>query len=337
MNAIIRDRLPVLALTIGDVNGIGPEVLMKALARPEAHDVCRPSVVGSRAVLATYSHRIQCGPIEHTIDGLACGGRVVPVIDIPTDAVVTPGEIDSRVGRLAGEAIRIAALMAMEGTVDAVVTMPISKIALNAGGFAFPGHTEMLADMAGGHPLMVLVAPSMRVAVATGHDAIADVAPRISWTLIENRVRTLERSLRHDFGISRPRIAVLGLNPHAGEHGLIGREEVEVIQPTVNRLASDGIDVIGPLPADGFFARYIPGEFDGVLAMYHDQGLIPVKIAARGGGVNFTAGLPIVRTSPDHGTAMSIAGIGIADYTSTLEAIYTASEIAMRRRNTTAE
>lgn len=325
-------RLPRIVLTVGDINGIGPEVMMKALADPEVHERCQITIVGSRHLLAAYSHRTQCGPIEHTDEGIAAGGRIVPVIDIPTETRINFGEIDARAGKLAGDAILQAVRMVAQGEFEAVVTMPISKKALNAGGYDFPGHTELIAATVGGTPLMILMTSGMRVALATAHLPIAEVSNRISWTLVETSIRALLQSLRSDFGIDRPRVAVLGLNPHAGEHGTIGREEAEIISPTVDRLIAEGLDVTGPVAADGFFARFIANEYDAILAMYHDQGLIPLKMLARGSGVNFTAGLPVIRTSPDHGTAFSIAGLGIADEHSVVQAIASATEIVAQRK-----
>jgi 4-hydroxythreonine-4-phosphate dehydrogenase len=177
----------------------------------------------------------------------------------------------------------------------------------------------------------MLITRGLRVAIVTIHAALRDVPEMITWPRLEMRTRQLVRSLQEDFGIERPRIAVLGLNPHAGEDGLIGREETEVIAPTLRSLRSEGLLLDGPLPADGFFARFSPGEYDAVLAMYHDQGLIPLKLFARGAGVNFTAGLSIVRTSPDHGTAFGIAGHGIADERSVVEAVETAAEVFRMR------
>ncbi len=327
------DELPRIAITVGDINGIGPEVMMKALTNPGVHERCHITVVGSRHLLAAYSHRTHCGPIEYTEEGLAAGGRIIPIVDLPSDARISLGEIDARAGRLAGDAICHAVDMTAQGGFDAVVTMPISKKALNAGGYDFPGHTELIASRIGGTPLMILMTEGMRVALATVHVPIASVPSLISWTLIEERIRGLHRALRHDFGITSPRIAVLGLNPHSGEHGTIGREEAEIISPTVDRLAAEGLDVTGPLPADGFFARYMPGTYDAILAMYHDQGLIPLKMTAAGAGVNCTAGLSIVRTSPDHGTAFSIAGLGIAEEKSVLQAIEAAAAIVLQRKN----
>ncbi len=321
-----------IALTMGDANGIGPEVLVKALAEPGRLDAISPIVIGNHDLLASYVDLLPNLRAALNADGLLINGHTIPIVDIPTEATLHIGENDARAGRLAGDAIRHAVGMVRGGDADALVTMPISKRAFNAGGYDFPGHTEFLASICGGVPLMILMTSTLRVAIATVHCPIAHVSEQITWNLVEERIRSLSTSLSRDFNIEHPNIAVLGLNPHAGEDGMIGREEVEIIAPTVARLRSEGIAVVGPISADGFFARYAEGEYDAVLAMYHDQGLIPLKMLARGGGVNFTAGLPIVRTSPDHGTAFGIAGLGIADPRSAGEAIDAAVAI-IRSRN----
>jgi len=323
---------PRLAFTIGDVNGIGVEVLVKALAHDEVGAICRPVVVGNGRLLRSYLQKAHLETASVHEGALAVKGREVPIVEIESEAPLLFGEIDARVGRLAGDAIDRAARMTLDGDADGIVTMPISKRALNAGGYDFPGHTEMLASIAGGEPLMMLMTRGLRVAIVTIHVPLRRVAAMLTWQIIEQRVRDLHDALQVDFGIPRPRIAVLGLNPHAGEDGLIGSEEREVIAPTLERLRAAGMQVEGPLPADGFFARFSPDEYDGVLAMYHDQGLIPLKLLARGAGVNYTAGLPIVRTSPDHGTAFTIAGMGVADERSVVEAVEVAVEVIGHRR-----
>jgi len=322
---------PRLAFTIGDINGIGVEVLVKALATPAARELCRPLIIGNERLLAEYLETVPLSGAYVANGELVIGGGAFPIVEIESGATLRIGEIDARAGKLAGDAIREATEMTLRGDADGVVTMPISKRALNAGGHDFPGHTEMLASITGGEPLMILMTRGLKVAIVTIHTALRNVPEMITWTLIEKRARQLLTSLREDFAVDAPSIAALGLNPHAGEDGLIGREETEVIAPTLRQLRSEGIAIDGPLPADGFFARFIPGQYDAVLAMYHDQGLIPLKLFARGAGVNFTAGLPIVRTSPDHGTAYGIAGKGIAEERSVVEAIETAVEVATNR------
>lgn len=330
--SLAPDEKPRIAFTIGDVNGIGIEVLVKALKHDDLRAICRPVIVGNCRLLRSYLQELRLDEASVHEGALRIGGDEFPIVEIESDAPFHLGEIDARMGRLAGDAIIRAAHMTQNGEADGIVTMPISKRALNAGGHDFPGHTEMLASLVGGEPLMMLMTKGLRVAIVTIHVALSEVPGMITWQLIEQRVRELRDALRRDFGIPEPRIAVLGLNPHAGEHGLIGREEAEVIAPTLDRMRAAGMEVEGPLPADGFFARFSPDEYDGVLAMYHDQGLIPVKLLARGAGVNYTAGLPVVRTSPDHGTAYTIAGMGVADERSVVEAAQVAVEVIGHRR-----
>ena len=326
-----------IAITIGDANGIGPEVLLRALASPRVAEICSPIIVGNARLLADYAamlRTVASGFTPHIeVDGtrLRCNGVAYPVVEIPTSAELAVGHWTPESGRLAGDAITRAVAMTNAGDADAIVTMPISKAGLNAGGYAYPGHTEMLATLTGGTPLMILATRGMRVALATIHVPLARVAGLLTTELIEHRARQLADALGRDFGIPTPRIAVLGANPHTGEEGTIGTEERDAIIPAILRLRSAGIDANGPFPADGFFARFDPARQDGILAMYHDQGLIPLKMYARGGGVNITAGLPIVRTSPDHGTAYDIAGRAMANADSTIEAIETAVMIARNR------
>lgn len=325
--------LPRLALTLGDPNGIGPEILLRALAHDEVWSACLPVVIGRADILQNTARALG---LQCEIDGarLVVGERSAELIEINAAVEHRPGRPDALdAGLLAGRAIERAARMAVAGKVDGVVTMPISKLGLNAAGFHYPGHTEMLSAIAGGTPLMILACSTMRVGLVTIHVPLADVPRLITRESVVSTVRTFNESLRRDWGLASPRVAVLGLNPHAGESGTIGKEEVEVIAPAVEEVRGTGIDASGPWPADGFFARYNPTDWDGVVAMYHDQGLIPLKMAARDGGVNITAGLSIVRTSPDHGTAYNIAGRGVASERSSVEAILLAAEIAVRRRS----
>lgn len=322
---------PTIAISIGDPNGIGIEVLAKALAHPVVSELCRPVIVGNQRIVAEYLQLLGMEGTFVRAGELAVSGRSYPIVDLPSDAMLDPGREAADAGRLAGDAIAQATAMTIDGSAAAMVTMPISKAALHMGGYDFPGHTEMIASISGGQPLMVLMTEGLRVALATIHVPLARVPALITRPLIDARIRQVDAMLRRDFGAQAPSIAVLGLNPHAGEGGAIGTEEIETIGPALEAARAAGINAVGPLPADGFFARFVPGEYDAVLAMYHDQGLIPLKLFARGGGVNFTANLPIVRTSPDHGTAYGIAGRGVAEEKSTLEAITAAVQIARRR------
>lgn len=313
---------PRIGITLGDVNGIGPEVMLKALRQPTVWDACQPCIIGPEKLIKTLRD-------VHT-----------PELRLPnilshnfTDVNFSPGSPNATdAGKLSGEMIEHGVRCVQQGLIDAVVTMPISKVGLNNGGYPFPGHTEMLAELTGGTPLMILATEGLRVALVTIHEPISHVPGLLTSERIIRCATIFSESLRNDFGVVSPHIALLGLNPHAGEEGTIGSEEQRMIMPALTELRVSGIAVNGPFPADGFFARYRPHDYDGVIAMYHDQGLIPLKMMARGGGVNITAGLPIVRTSPDHGTAYAIAGKNYAEEKSTIEALFIASQIVVSRK-----
>ncbi|MBX7217908.1 MAG: 4-hydroxythreonine-4-phosphate dehydrogenase PdxA [Candidatus Kapabacteria bacterium] len=313
---------PRIGITLGDVNGIGPEVMLKALQRAEVWDACQPWIIGPEKLA------------EQLRDFYTPGLRLPPVL---AGGNFTPVELSigranaADAGKLSGEMIEHGVGCIQQGVIDAIVTMPISKAGLNAGGYPFPGHTEMLAALTSGTPLMILATEGLRVALATIHTPIANVPRLLTGERIIRHATLFSESLKNDFSIASPRIALLGLNPHAGEMGAIGSEEMETIIPALAQLQAAGMDASGPFPADGFFARYRPNDYDGVLAMYHDQGLIPLKMMARGGGVNITAGLPIVRTSPDHGTAYSLAGKNRANEQSSTEALLLAAAIVRAR------
>ena len=314
----------MVALTAGDPNGIGPEVVLKALQSPELQDRARCVVVGPVSVMEDWAERL-------SLRDALTGVEVVDVVlDDPIE--IEPGQIRAGAGRLAMESVARACDLCLSGEADAMVTAPISKEAIKLGGYDFPGHTEFLAERTGADRfVMMLVAGGLRVALLTIHEPLARVAGLITNDRITENLQTISDSLASDFGIAEPRIAVLGLNPHAGDGGVIGREEIEIIQPVLEAARTNGLDVSGPFPADGFFGRRGDREFDAVLAMYHDQGLAPFKALAMGAGVNVTLGLAIVRTSPDHGTAFSIAGQGVASPDSMVEAILLAAEIVQKR------
>ncbi len=328
---------PLVALTPGDPNGIGPEVLLKAARDPAVRAVARVVAVGSADVLAAQADALWLGPVvavsrpdEEAPDG------ALAVWDVPgADILVTPGRITADGGRAAMTAVEAAARLALDGAVDAITTAPISKEAIHAAGWRVPGHTEFLEQIAGGTAVMVLAADlpggALRVALATVHEPLARVAGLVTADRLDAVIRTLHASLRRDLGIARPRLAVLGLNPHAGDGGVLGTEERDVIAPALAALVADGLDVTGPHPADAFFGRAAWRAADAVVAMYHDQGLAPFKALAQGAGVNVTLGLPIVRTSPDHGTAFDLAGQGRADAASMVAAIQMAAGIARAR------
>ena len=311
-----------LAVTVGDPAGIGPEVVLKALARTD-RPAAEMIVYGPAAVLRERAARFGLRPLE---------SLEARIVDVPVTGPVPPGVTSPAAGRAAADSVLTAARQALAGEVDALVTAPLNKESLAAAGHRWPGHTEMLADVAGVSDVaMLFVGGSLRVALVTIHRSLRSVPDAITSAEVERVARLLHRELP-GLGAASRRIAVCGLNPHAGEGGMFGREEIEVIAPAVARLRQEGLDVGGPFPADSLFARASKGEFDAVLAQYHDQGLIPVKLAAFGHAVNVTLGLPFVRTSVDHGTGFDIVEKGVADEGSLLAAIRLAADLVTARR-----
>jgi 4-hydroxythreonine-4-phosphate dehydrogenase len=308
---------PRLALTVGDPAGIGPEVVLRALARAEGID----------------AQCIVYGPMASLLDRVTRFGLQAPqdlgarVVDVPCDAAIELGRVSAAAGAAAAGAVLRAARDALAGRVDALVTAPLSKEALRAAGQPWPGHTEMLAEAAGAQDVaMLFVGGGLRVVLLTIHRSLRSVPDAISAQEVCRVVRLLHRELPR-FGAASRRIALCGLNPHAGEGGLFGDEEARVMVPALGTLRAEGLDVSGPHPADSLFVRAQRGEFDAVVAAYHDQGLIPVKLAAFGHAVNVTLGLPFVRTSVDHGTGFDIAARGVADPGSLLEAMKLAVQL----------
>ncbi|MHB8765184.1 MAG: 4-hydroxythreonine-4-phosphate dehydrogenase PdxA [Deferrisomatales bacterium] len=309
-----------LAVTCGEPAGVGPEVALKALAGGLPAGVSAV-LVGPPGVWAAAGQRVGVAPAWPVRD---LPGAVAPDWDWGTP---TPAS-----GRVAAEAVELGARLALAGEVDALVTAPLTKEGLRAAGRPFAGHTELLEHLCGGRATMMLAGPRLRVVLVTTHLALAQVPRAVTRERVAAAARAAHRGLRDDLGIAAPRLAVLALNPHGGEGGLLGREEAEEIAPAVDDLRREGIDAVGPLPADSVFHRAASGAFDAVVAMYHDQGLGPLKLLHFYDGVNVTLGLPIVRTSPDHGTAFDLAGRGQARCDSMAEALRWAVEIARRRR-----
>lgn len=324
---------PRIAITIGDYNGIGPEVVLKSLLAVRRQ--VTPVLVGPEKAWSAWARRLRLpDPAAET----RAGRQAVDIIDPGPGAGlrIKPGALDRTAGLAAAAALETAVGLAEGGTVDAIVTAPLSKRGLHLAGYRVPGQTEFLQALTGAPSVaMMLVHNTFRVGLVTIHEPLRDVPALITRRALVQRIGVLAAALRIDWGIPRPRLAVLGLNPHAGEGGDLGREEKDVIEPTLAWLRKHRADVRGPFPADAFFARGMQSGFDLVVAMYHDQGLIPLKTAAQGAGVNVTAGLPIVRTSPDHGTAFDIAGRGVADPTSMAAAIKLAARLWTRRMRST--
>lgn len=333
---------PVVAITVGDPNGIGPEVVLKSLGMAAIRRQCRPVLVGPPGVFVDYARRLDF-PLELVaFEGPASAeprsrqGIMAEFVPSAGGSRVVPGAVSAGAGRTAVEAIRRATELLLEAQAEALVTAPLSKSAVHRAGFSFPGQTEFLLKLTGSQCVaMMMVSKALTVGLVTIHEPLRRVPSLLRPDRLRETITIVGESLRRDFQIAKPRIAVLGLNPHAGEQGDIGREDQTVIAPTVRTLRRSGAVLEGPLPADGLFAHYQPGLYDAVIAMYHDQGLIPFKLLARGTGVNFSAGLNIVRTSPAHGTAFDIAGTGTADPTSMAEAIRLAALLARRRCNAT--
>jgi 4-hydroxythreonine-4-phosphate dehydrogenase len=331
----MADR-PRIAITMGDPAGIGPEIIVKALPREDIYQVCRPFVLGDVGLLKRASEGV--GPRSFhvmanpgDISGEPETIDVLPISDM--EGSVTPGKPTAEGGKAMVNYILRAVEMATTGQVAAMVTCPISKELMNQVGYGFEGHTELIAYLTHTKDyVMMLAGEKLRVALATIHCPLRDVADTISKERIVKTVSITCRALERDFGIKGPRVAVAALNPHAGESGLFGREDIEIIKPAVEEARDSGLSVEGPLPADTVFYLALKGRFDAVVAMYHDQGLIPLKLLHFSDAVNLTLGLPIVRTSVDHGTAYDIAGKGIADPSSLIAAIQMATRIVETRR-----
>lgn len=329
-----------VAITQGDVNGIGYEVILKAFEDPTMLELCTPIIYGSPKVM-TYHRKALNLESSFTIINSATEAAhdKINVINCNEDEVkVEFGKPSHESGKAAFEALEKAVADFQEGLYDVLVTAPIHKEMIQSEGFAFPGHTEYLEKSVGeegSKALMILASERLRVALVTGHVPVANVASVLSQELIEEKLQLFNDSLKSDFGIGAPRIAVLALNPHAGDGGVIGKEEETIISPAIKSMREKGLICYGPFSADGFFGNGTFGHFDGVLAMYHDQGLAPFKVLSMDEGVNFTAGLPLVRTSPDHGTAFDIAGKGEASENSFRQAIYMAIDVFRNRKNDT--
>lgn len=325
-----------IAITLGDYNGVGPEVVIKALADNRLLNLITPVVYGSGRVISHYKKLLTIEDFNYT--QVRNKGQFAPkavnVVNCWEDSLeILPGKASRESGKAAFTALKQACEELKEGIIDALVTGPIDKQTIHSEDFPFKGHTEYLTQFFGSNEsLMFMVSEKLKVGVVTEHIPLKDVAAAITKEKIEAKLKVMDHSLKKDFNISKPKIAVLGLNPHAGDNGLIGKEEDEIIRPVINDQKNKGKLVFGPFPADGFFASGTYLKYDAVLAMYHDQGLVPFKSIAFEDGVNFTAGLSIVRTSPDHGTGYGIAGKNLANESSLREAIYHAAEI-FRQRN----
>lgn len=326
---------PRIGITLGDLNGVGPEVVMKALQDNRLLNLITPVIYGSTRVLSFYKKQLNLEEFNYghaktrgqyiakTINVINCWEEVVEI---------TPGKPSKETGKAALLAFRQATLDLKEGMIDALVTAPIDKHTIAGEEFPYRGHTEYLADYFQVKDyVMMMVSEKLRVGLVTEHIPLKDVVTTITAEVLNKKLSVLEQSLQNDFGIAKPKIAVLGLNPHAGDGGIIGTEDDQLVKPVIQEWKNKGKLVAGPFPADGFFASGNYTKYDAILALYHDQGLIPFKLLAFETGVNFTAGLPVVRTSPDHGTGYAIAGKNLAQEGSLRQAIYSAIDIVQAR------
>jgi 4-hydroxythreonine-4-phosphate dehydrogenase len=324
---------PIIGITMGDASGVGPEIIMKALNDPSVYQTCRPFVIGDAKILERANGIVNANLRVNRISAVSEAGFEFGNVDcfdldlLPADLPF--GQVSAQAGNAAFRYLEKAIELANRNEIDAICTAPLNKEALHKGGHMYPGHTEILAELTGTKDYsMMLSAPKLKVIHVTTHVGILDAVKMINPDRVYKVIRLAHETLKNS-GIPAPRIAVCGINPHAGENGLFGYgEEEEKVIPAVEKAQEEGIQVVGPLPADTLFFRATRGDFDIVVAMYHDQGHAPVKVLGLEAGVNITVGLPIIRTSVDHGTAFDIAGKGIADELSLKEAIRQAVELA---------
>lgn len=329
------ENKPVIGITHGDINSISYEIITKALADNRIFDFFTPVVYGSSKVASYYRKMLNVSDFAFNLIKKAdmANPKRANIININDQEIkIEAGKSTSIAGELALHSLESAIDDLKKGLIDVMVTAPINKYNIQSKDFHFPGHTEYLASKFDAKDyLMLMVSNSIRIGVVTGHIPLRDVADTITEELLMHKIKILHQSLLQDFGIRNPRIAILGINPHASDNGLLGAEEATVIKPAIDKAFDSGMMVFGPYPADGFFGSSVFTEFDGILAMYHDQGMLPFKTLAFDSGVNFTAGLPIIRTSPAHGTAYDIAGKDKASAESFRAALYLATDIYHNR------
>lgn len=326
---------PKIGISVGDVNGIGLEVIIKTFSENRILKYCTPVIYGSSKVFSYHKNLVPGSNLHVQSTGSASQileGKVNLVQSWIEDVNISLGEPTAESGKFAYLSLEAAVNDLKSGMIDGLVTAPIHKHAMELANFTDIGHTEYLGRrFEGTEPLMIMVSDTLRVGLVTGHVPVANVASLLSKERVMKKIVAMNEALKVDFGIERPVIAVLGLNPHAGDGGLIGTEDEKIIAPAIVECKRNGIMVTGPMPADGFFGNKTYQKVDGILAMYHDQGLIPFKALSFGSGVNYTAGLPVVRTSPDHGVAYDIAGKGLADAGSFRHALFLALDVIRQR------
>ena len=323
-----------VGISIGDPNGIGIEVILKIFQEKELFEFFTPILYGNMKLISFQKRHLN---LKTSLSPYREGGKLSPnqvnVVDVWNNLFTTDfGKSTEEGGHHALKSLKAATKALKENKVDVLVTAPIDKHNIQSESFKFPGHTDYLSKELGGKSLMFMITEELKVGLLTDHVPVSEVAQLISPERIEEKVSLMMQSLKKDFGISKPKIGVLGINPHTGDKGIIGKEDDEVLRPTLKKLYEKGDIVLGPYAADSFFGAQTHTQFDAILAVYHDQGLIPFKTLSFGQGVNYTAGLSKVRTSPDHGTAFEIAGKGLAQTDSFKEALFTARDIYFERR-----
>jgi 4-hydroxythreonine-4-phosphate dehydrogenase len=319
----------IVGISIGDLNGIGSEIVLKTFQDSRMLDFCTPVIFASVKLMSFFKKTYELDMNLYGIDSLdKIVHKKINVINVWKEQLdISFGEEDKQMGSYAIKSLEAAVSALKDSRIDVLVTAPINKSNVQSESFNFPGHTDYLAKELGGESLMLMISNGLRVGLLTDHVAVKDVASNITRELIERKINTVHRTLITDFGISKPKIAVLGINPHNGDHGVIGTEDDEVVEPTLTNLRNNGKLVYGPYAADSFFGSGNYKNFDVVIASYHDQGLVPFKTLAFGRGVNYTAGLNKIRTSPDHGTAYDMAGKNEANFESFKQAVFKAIEI----------
>lgn len=325
----------IVGISIGDLNGIGSEVVLKTFEDSRMLELCTPVIFANVKMLSFVKKTFDSQSTLHGIDSI---DQLIPgkinVLNVWKEPVdLNFGTNDAKVGEYAVKSFKASVEALKEGKIDILVTAPINKYNSQSEEFKFPGHTDYLAQELEGDALMLMVQEGLRVGLLTDHVPVNEVASHLTENLVRKKIETIKKTLIQDFSINKPKIAVLGLNPHAGDNGVIGKEDENILKPTIKKMFEAGTMVFGPYPADGFFGSGQYEKFDAVIAAYHDQGLVPFKTLAFGKGVNYTAGLDKIRTSPDHGTAYDIAGKGIADHSSFAEAVYLGIDIFHSRNN----
>ena len=333
----MKEQKVIIGISMGDLNGIGIEVILKTFADERLLNYCTPVIYGSSRVISYHRKVLRIEDFNYNIinDISKIKHNTCNIFNCWNEETsISIGRPNKRVGIYALRAIQAALYDLEQNSIDAMVTAPVNKNLINTAETPFKGHTEYITERFGAtDSVMLLVSEHLRMGLVTNHVAISDVAQAITEAKIIEKIKILDLSLRKDFGIVRPKIAVLALNPHAGDNGLIGKEDEDIVKPAVAKAVENNLLAFGPYSADGFFGMGLYKQFDAVLAMYHDQGLVPFKTLSFGHGVNFTAGLPVVRTSPDHGTAYDIAGKGIANESSFRNSIFLAIDVIRNRRN----